>query len=154
MLSLIAAATLGASVPTHLDPLDFFSGHSHGVGTIWIVFKGTQPLRVTSSGRPDGHGGIILDQTIRRGSEPPKNRSWNLRSTSPTTLTGTLSDASGPVTGTVSATTLTLDYPMKGYLRASQSLILQPGGRVLLNHMTVSIFGFTVATVDERITKD
>ena len=30
----------------------------------------------------------------------------------------------------------------------------QPGGRVLLNHMIVKKFGFTVATIDERITKD
>jgi hypothetical protein len=146
---ILAAAALVA-----LNPLAFFSGASHGTGTISIVFKGTQPLHVTSLGHPDGHGGILLDQTVHQGSDAPKNRRWDLRPISATMLTGTLTDASGPVTGSVSANALTLAYPMKGGLNATQTLVLQPGGRVLLNHMVVKKFGFTVATIDERITKD
>jgi hypothetical protein len=150
MIILAAAALSAAS----LNPLTFFTGDSHGTGTIRIVFKGTQPLHVTSHGRPDGHGGIVLDQTVHQGSDAPKNRRWVLRPNSPTTLTGTLTDASGPVTGSVTGNAMSLAYPMKGGLAARQTLILQPGGRVLLNHMTVKKFGLTVATIDERIVKD
>ena len=149
MIALALAATAAA-----LDPMAFFSGPSHGVGTIKILFKDIQPLRVISNGRPDGQGGIILDQTIHQGSDAPKVRSWNLRPTSATTLTGTLTDASGPVVGSVSGDAMTLAYPMKGGLNATQTLVLQPGGRVLVNHMIVKKFGFTVATIEERITKD
>ena len=149
MILLALAASAAA-----LDPLAFFSGASHGVGTIKIMFKGTQPLRVTSHGRPDGKGGIILDQTVHQGSDAPKVRSWNLRPTSATTITGSLTDASGPVVGALSGDAMTLAYPMKGGLNATQTLVLQPGGRVLLNHMIVKKFGFTVATIEERITKD
>ena len=81
-------------------------------------------------------------------------RSWNLRPISATTLTGTLTDASGPVSGSMTGNSLSLAYPMKGGLSATQTLILQPGGRVLVNHMIVRKFGFTVATIEERITKD
>ena len=149
MILLAVAATAAA-----LNPLAFFTGPSHGVGTIKILFKDIQPLHVTSNGRPDGHGGIILDQTVHQGSDAAKVRSWNLRPTSATAIAGSLTDASGPVTGSVSGDAMTLAYPMKGGLNATQTLILQPGGRVLLNHMIVKKFGFTVATIEERITKD
>ena len=148
---LFAAAALAAA---SLDPLTFFTGRSHGTGTIRILFKRTQPLHVTSVGRPDGRGGIVLDQVVRQGSEPPKTRRWVLSPNSPTTLTGTLTDASGPVSGSVAGNALSLAYRMKGGLSARQTLTLQPGGRVLLNHMTVRKLGLTVATIEERIVKD
>ena len=146
-----------ASPPTaagKIDPLAFFTGPSHGVGSIKIIFKSSQPLHVTSNGRGDGHGGIFLDQVVRQGNEPPKKRSWHLRPVSTTALTGTLTDASGPVTGSVSGSVLRLAYPMKGGLDASQTLTLQPGGKVLMNRMEVRKFGLTVARIDETITKD
>lgn len=145
---------LATAALTAMNPLTFFTGTTHGAGTIKILFKGTQALQVASHGRPDGHGGIILEQTVHQGSDAPKDRRWDLRPTSATTVTGTLTDASGPVTGSISANAVSLAYPMKGGLTASQTLILQPGGRVLLNHMTVKKFGLTVATIDERITKN
>ena len=119
-----------------------------------ILFKGTQALHVTSQGQPDGHGGIYLDQDVTEGNESPKRRHWELRPTSPTTLAGTLSpDANSPVAGAISGQVMTLSYSMKGGLTAAQTLTLQPGGGVLINHMTVKKLGLTVATIDERITK-
>ena len=146
---------LAAAALTALDPLSFFTGPSHGVGTIKIILKGVQPIHVTSRGRPDGHGGMYLDQDVIEGSKPSQARHWYLRPTSATTLAGSLApDASGPVTGSLSEQTLTLSYPMKGGMTATQTLIVQPGGRVLLNHMIVKKFGLTVATIEERISKD
>lgn len=147
---ILAAAALAA-----LSPLSFFTGPTHGVGTIKILFKGSRPIHVISHGRPDGHGGIYLDQNVAQGSEPSQARHWDLRPTSATTLSGTLTpDASGPVTGSLSGRKLTLSYPMKGGMMAAQILVLQPGGRLLLNHMIVKKFGLTVATIEERISKD
>ena len=146
---------LAAAALTALNPLSFFTGPTHGIGTIKIMFKGAQPIHVSSQGRPDGHGGIHLDQDVIEGSKPSQARHWYLRPTSATTLGGSLSpDASGPVTGSLSDQTLTLSYPMEGGMTAAQTLILQPGGQVLLNHMVVKKFGFVVATIEERITKN
>ena len=154
MIALLLLSATAVAQPPALNPLVFFTGGSQGRGTIKIVFKTAQPLHVVSRGQADGKGGIILDQQVRQGDAPPKTRRWLLKPTSATTLTGTLSDASGPVTGTVKGAVMTLAYPMKGGLEARQTLTLQPGGKILHNIMTVRKFGMTVARIDETITKE
>ena len=96
------------------------------------------PVRVDSVGKPDGKGGITLDQTIREGSKPPRQRRWVLRQTSPTTLAGTVTDTPGPIRGRMKNGRLHLNYTMKGGMKAEQVLTLQPGGRVVINRMTVA----------------
>ena len=156
---LVLAAALGAcsgpapARPPSFDPLAFFSGASRGQGTLKIIARPSVTIRVESQGRPDGKGGIILDQTIREGEKPARQRRWVLRQTSPTTMTGTITDNPGPVNGRLDGNRLILDYAMKGGLRAEQVLTIQPGGRSLVNRMTVRKFGLTVAYVDEVITK-
>ena len=146
---LIAAAAVAA-----LNPLSFFTGSTHGTGTIKVIFRASQPLKVSSHGRPNNSGGMQLDQSVVQGNEPAKVRHWDLRPTSANTLVGSLSpDAAGPVSGTMSKGVLTLAYLMKGGLTVAQTLKLMPDG-TLANHMTVKKFGMTVATIDERITKD
>ena len=141
-----------ARAPT-FDPLAFFTGPSSGRGTLKVMTRSTVPIRVESRGRADGQGGIVLDQTIREGDKPPRQRRWVLRRTSPTTMTGTITDNPGPVRGRLDGNRLLLDYTMKGGLKAEQVLTLQPGGRSLVNRMTVRKFGLPVARVDEIITK-
>ena len=59
-----------------------------------------------------------------------------------------------PATVAISGQSKTLAYPMKGCRPAAQLLILQPGGSVLSDHITVKKCDFTVAAIDERIAKD
>lgn len=146
------AAPAPAAPPT-FDPLAFFTGPSRGEGTLKVMTKPGVPIRVESNGRPDGKGGIILDQTVRQAGKPERVRRWNLRPISATRLTGTLSDATSPVSGELSGNRLHLAYRMKGGLAAEQFLYLQPDERTLLNRMTVRKFGLVVARVDERIFK-
>ena len=146
------AAPAPAAPPT-FDPLAFFTGPSRGEGTLKVMTKPGVPIRVESNGRPDGKGGIILDQTIREGSKPARQRRWVLRPTSPTTMTGTITDTPGPVKGRLDGNRLLLDYTMKGGLKTEQVMTIQPGGRSLTNRMTMRKFGITVAHVDEVITK-
>jgi len=115
--------------------------------------KASVTIRVESQGRPDGKGGIILDQTIREGSKPMRQRRWVLRPTSPTTMTGTITDNPGPVSGRLDGNRLLLNYTMKGGLKAEQVMTILPGGRSLTNRMTIRKFGLAVAHVDEVITK-
>ncbi len=141
-----------AAAPT-FDPLDFFSGASRGEGTLKVLARPSVPLRVESRGRPDGKGGLILDQTIREGSKPPRQRRWVLRPTSPTTMSGTITDNPGTVNGRLDGNRMVLHYTMKGGLKTDQVLTLRPGGRSLSNRMTIRKFGVTVAHVNEVITK-
>jgi len=152
------AALAACSVPVAVsaqpfDPLVFFTGPSRGAGTLKVTLKAPVPIRVESVGKPDGKGGIVLDQVIREGTKPPRNRRWTLHSTSPTTLTGTITDTPGPVSGRMVDNRLLLNYTMKGGLKAEQVLTLQPGGRSVLNRMIVRKFGLLVANVEETITK-
>jgi len=141
-----------AAAPT-FDPLAFFTGVSRGEGTLKVMTKPSVPLRVESQGRPDGKGGIILDQIVREGSKPARQRRWVLRPTSPTTMSGTITDNPGPVSGRLDGNRLMLSYAMKGGLKVQQVMTIQPGGRSLVNRMTVRKFGIPVAHVDEVITK-
>ena len=66
---------------------------------------------------------------------------------------GTLTEASGPVTGEVVGNRLTLAFPMRGGLRVRQWLYLQPGGQVARNRLVVTKLGVPVASLDEVITR-
>ena len=153
-LALAGALLLTAAAPgPSFDPLAFFTGPSRGEGSLKVVMKASVPIRVRSMGTADGRGGIILDQTINEGQKPARQRRWTLRATSPTTFTGTITGTPGPVKGRVEGDTMHLSYMMKGGLAAEQKLTLQPGGRTVVNQMTVRKLGLPVARVREVITK-
>ncbi|WP_310468597.1 DUF3833 family protein [Sphingomonas sp.] len=150
-LLLLGAAT--AAPAQTLDPLAFFTGKTRGDGSLKIVFQSRVPIRIESFGKPDGRGGMTLDQTIHEGSKPPRDRRWVLRPTSPTTMVGTITDTPGQVHGRLAGNKLYLNYTMKGGMKASQVLTLQKGGRAIVNKMTVRRLGLVVARVEETIRK-
>ena len=153
---ILVAATIAAASPAtaaSFDPLAFFTGRTRGDGKLKIVLKSPVPIGVDSRGKADGRGGIILEQVIREGSKPARSRRWVLRPTSPTTLQGTLTDASSPVRGTLSGRVLKLNYVREDGTHASHVLTLRPDGRSMLNQMTIKKLGMVVARVDEVIRK-
>lgn len=147
----IAVASPAAAAD--LDPLAFFTGRTHGDGMLKVVLKSPVTIGVDSRGKPDGRGGIVLDQIIREGSKPARTRRWVLRPTSPTTLQGTLTDAAGPVRGSVLGRVLKLTYVRDDGTHASHILTLRPDGRTMFNRMTIKRLGLVVARVDEVIHK-
>ena len=151
--ALAACGAPAPAAPASFDPLAFFTGASRGEGSLKVLTRPIVAIRVESHGRPDGRGGLILDQTIREGGKPPRQRRWVLRRTSPMTMSGTLTDATGPVAGRLDGDRLLLDYRMKGGLKVEQVLTIGRGGRALVNRMTVRKFGMPVARVDELITR-
>ncbi len=157
-LFVLSLAIAGCSVaapgrPPTFDPLDFFTGASRGEGTLKVLARPSVAIRVTNRGRPDAKGGITIDQTIHEGAKPARDRRWVLRPTSPTTMTGTITDNPGPVSGRLDGNRLLLNYTMKGGLKTEQVLTIQPGGRSMTSRMTVRKFGMAVAHVNEVITK-
>ena len=155
---ILAVALVGctAAAPAQraaFDPLAFFTGASRGEGQLRIALKAPVIIRVESHGRADANGGIIIDQTIREGAKLPRQRRWTLRQTSATTMSGTITDTPGLVSGRMRGGRLHLTYKMKNGLKAEQVLTLQPGGRSVMNKMTVRKMGIAVAHLNEVITK-
>lgn len=160
---LLAAALLGscgAAPPPPQPPAptpvfraeQFFAGRTAGQGSIKIIFKNAEALRVEGFGRMAQDGSLILDQTVWRGQRKPEKRQWRIRPAG-TGYAGTLSDATGPVRGDAKGNLLHLSYPMKGGVQAEQWIYLQPDGRSAVNRMRVTKFGLEVARIEETIRK-
>jgi hypothetical protein len=74
---------LPADPGANLDPVAFFAGQSHGQATLHKLFSDDVRVTVDSLGRPDGRGGLVLDQRIVEGDKPPRVRRWIIRPAGP-----------------------------------------------------------------------
>ena len=143
LVLLVQAATV--------SPEHFFLGRTHGQGTVRVILSGSHSVRVDSRGRMDADGALILDQRIQEEGKPARDRSWRLVRSGPNRLTGTLSDARGPVTGDLNGNVLHVRYRSNEGPSVEQWITFQPNGRTARNRMTFRRFGVTVATVEEVI---
>lgn len=134
------------------DPIRFFTGHTTGAAKLRLITGATRSVAVDSMGTPDGHGGLVLDQTIREQGKSARVRRWILHPAGPGRWSGTLTDASGPVLVERTPSDVTIRYRMKNGASVEQHLQLPPGG-VASNHFSVERFGIEIATLDERIRK-
>jgi len=161
---LLAAAVLGSCGAAPIAPElarpqpvfraeQFFAGRTRGEGTLKIVLKDAEPIRVEGFGRVAPDGTLILDQTVWRGSRAPQKRQWRIRAVGPNRYNGLLSDATDRVRGDVQGNRLYLTYPMKGGVKAEQWIYLQPDGLTALNRMRITKLGVQVARLDETIRK-
>ena len=133
------------------DPIQFFAGRTHGSGTMFIVRRRPARTVVDSVGSIHPDGSITVDQDIHRGDLPVTHRQWLLRKVGPAHYAGTLSDASGPVTGEVVGNSLHLRFMMKGKLHAQQWLYVAADGRTVQNRLIVTKLGVRVASLHEVI---
>lgn len=131
----------------------FFSGRTEGEGVLSVMLSGSRAIRVSSRGRSEADGTIILDQVIHEEGKPARSRTWRLREVAPGRYVGTLSDAAGPVAGAAASNRLHLRIPMRGGMQADQWLTLAPDGRSARNVMRVRKLGITIAALDETIRK-
>ncbi len=136
-------------------PVTFFNGSTAGEGRLHVLLLPGRSIHVRSTGRMTKDGTLILQQTIRQDSEAPTTREWRLKETGGGRYVGTLTDASGPVTGEVSGKRLHLRYTMKGAWRVQieQWMDLEPGGATVQNRLKASKFGLPVASLRETIHK-
>jgi hypothetical protein len=160
-LALLLATSASAAAPQQatgpapgsFDMLRFFEGRTEGAGTLSIVMRSAQTMRVQSIGRRESDGSLTLRQTIKEGAKRPRVREWRIRELGQGGYTGTLTDATGPVNARTEGGRLRIRYEMKGGLDVEQWLVPQPGGRSLANEMRVRKFGLVVARVEETIRK-
>lgn len=133
--------------------IDFFTGHTEGRASLKVIFGKRHPVAVHGMGVVDSDGTLLLDQIVEEAGQPPKKRQWRIRETSPDHYAGTLSDATGGVTGVTRGDRLVLRFTMKGGFQAKQLLTLQPGGQAAHNVLIVRKLGITVAALEETITR-
>ena len=141
---------LASSTPV-FAPEQFFVGRTEGVGTVQVIMSGKHKVRVQSRGRIDRGGALLLEQVVEEEGKPRRMRSWRLVRSGANRITGTLSDARGPVTGEVTGNVLHIRYRATEGPSVEQWITMQPGGRVARNRMIFRKFGMKVATVEETI---
>lgn len=144
-----SAAIINAAPPFVAER--FFAGRLDGVGTLKIVLHAASTTHVTSAGYVSADGTLLLDQHIEQEGKPARDRHWRIQPLGNGRYGGTLTDASGPVTGEAVGNQLHLSFPMKNGMRVDQWLTLSPDGQVAQNHLIVRKLGVTVATLDETI---
>jgi hypothetical protein len=147
-LLLLQAAPAPAAAPL---PEHFFVGRTEGAGTVHMIMSGRHAVRDRSRGRIARDGALILDQVLDEEGKPPRSRVWRLVRGAGNRITGTISDARGPVTGEVSGNVFHLRYRSAEGPGVEQWITLHPSGRTAANRMVFRRFGVTVATVETVI---
>jgi len=149
MLVLVAIA---APAEAAFNPVDFFSGRTHGEGLLKIVFQSAKKMSVDSVGRAEKDGSLLLEQTVHEPGKPARVRYWRLRQTAADRFEGTLTDAAGPVRVDVTPAGVRIRYKAKNHLDFDQ-MLTPAGPRQVNNLMRVRRFGIQVARYDEVIRK-
>ena len=145
LLLLLAAAPVSA-------PEQFFVGSTEGVGTVTMALSGSHKVRDRSRGRMDASGALLLDQVVEEEGKPARRRSWRLVRAGGNRISGTISDASGPVTGEMNGNVLHLKYrTVEGGAQVEQWITLHANGRTAANRMIFRKFGFKVASLESTI---
>jgi hypothetical protein len=116
-----------------------------------VIMSGSHNVRAHSRGWMDRSNALVIEQVIEEEGKPPRRRSWRLVHAGRNGITGTLSDANGPVTGDVAGNVLHLTYRSSEGPSVEQWITLHPNGRTAHNRMTFRRFGLGVATLEETI---
>lgn len=137
-----------------MRPEAFFAGRTEGRGELTLRGGSTRPLKVESRGQVEPDGSFRLDQTITFDDGERETRTWHMRSTGPQTYTGTLSDASGTMTGEVDGNRFHLRYRVRSpAVYMEQWLYLEPDGQSAVNIGEITVLGIPWGRLDERIVR-
>jgi hypothetical protein len=132
-------------------PEQFFVGRTEGSGTVHVMLSGRHDVRDRGRGRME-RGVLVIDQVVEEEGKPARTRQWRLSRSGANGITGTISDARGPVSGEVAGNVLRLRYRLvEGGVSVDQTITLHAGGRTAHNRMTFRRFGLNVATVETTI---
>jgi hypothetical protein len=140
-----------AQAPAALGPEHFFVGRTESTGTVQVMLSGRHAVRDRSRGRIERGNILILDQHVEDQGKPARSRTWRLVRTAGNRITGTISDARGPVTGEVTGNLLHLRYRSAEGPNVEQWITLDAARRTARNRMVFTRFGMTVATVESVI---
>jgi Protein of unknown function (DUF3833) len=149
-LLLLAPAAPAAPAPDSAER--FFVGRTESLGTVSMVLSGSHKVRDRTLGRLDSSGALLLDEVVEEEGKPARRRSWRLVRGAGGRISGTISDASGPVSGEVRGNLLHLAYKsVEGGAQVEQWITFDPSGRTASNRMVFRKFGFKVATLEGMV---
>lgn len=140
-----------AQVPAH--PFDFFEGVTETVGILKVVMRSPVHTRSIGRGEIEADGSFRLVQRVEDEGREPYVRRWTVRKIAPTHFTGTMSEASGPVTIDEIGNRFRFRFRMSGGLSVEEWLTPLPGSRSARNQLTVRKFGIRVASADGVVRK-
>jgi len=153
-VTLAAVLALLVAAPPAAAPEHFFVGRTEGAGTVRMMLSGSHKVRDRSLGRLDRTGALILEQVVEEEGKPARRRSWRLVRAGGNRITGTISDAIGPVSGEVRGNVIHLRYRAReGNASVEQWITLHPDGRTGSNRMVFRKFGLKAATLESTIRK-
>ena len=160
-LLLVALCGLGC-LPAHpalsdarapaLRPDTFFLGETRGRGVLHVLARGADSVRVVSQGTALPDESTRLVQRIAIGDEV-RERVWTMVPDGPTSWTGSLSDATGPVSIQADGPLLRIRYRTGPLTTIHQRLLLLPDGRTVENRLSARVLGVPVARITETITR-
>ena len=142
-----------AAAPPRFDAIRFFNGRTEGMGRLRVAFHKPVAVRVHGHGHVERDGALVLEQRVEEGDKPGRDRTWRIAEVAPGRYRGTLSDATGPVTGEMRGDELRLRFHSSGGIAIEQRLHLAPDGRAAANRLTARKLGIVVARLDETIRK-
>ena len=146
ILGLLLLLQAPASAPEH-----FFTGRTEGQGIVHVMLSGRHSVRDHSRGHMDRAGALVLDQVVEEEGKPARRRQWRLVRAGANRVSGTISDASGPVTGELAGNVLHLRYRSAEGPSVEQWITFHAGGRTAHNRMIFRRFGLSVATLEGTI---
>ncbi len=149
--ALLLPASASAAPPVH--PMQFFEGRTEGSGVVRIFLRKPYRTSSVSRGRFEPDGSLTLVQRVMDEGQPARERRWKIRQTGPRRFSGTMTEATGPVTIDEVGGRYRFRFRMKGNLSIEQWLTPLPGGTSASNRVTVRKFGITVGTANETIRK-
>ena len=146
--AVVAAAFAPASAGAERidDPLRFFEGRTESVGTVKVLAG--KPYRSRSLGRGQirADGTLELVQRVQEEGKPARIRRWLIRRAGPGRFSGTMSEATGPVTVEEVGGRYRFRFKMKGSLSVEQWLTPAAGGRSATNKVIIRKFGVKVGS--------
>ena len=152
LFALVATLMIPASAAGQRDPLGFFEGRTESVSTVKILLKKAYTSRALGTGKINADGSLVLVQRVE-GEGPTKTRRWHIRRVGPGRFTGTMTEATGPVSIEEIDGRYRFRFKMKGGLSVEQWLTPSADGRSASNRVTVKKFGIRVGNSSGTIRK-
>ncbi len=142
------------------DPTKFFTGQTTSFG-VMESRRGVpkQVVRTETTGKWEGDT-LRLEQDLWLGESKPQHRSWRIRKLDAHRYEGTANDILGTVHGEAYGNVFHWSFTLAlspgnplANVRMTQWMYLQPDGRTMVNHSTITKFGIVVAQVTEQFRK-
>ena len=142
------------------EPTKFFRGRTSSFGVMENRSGAPkQVVRTETTGRWEGNT-LRLEQNLVLGEGKPQHRSWRIRKLDAHRYEATANDIIGTVRGEAYGNVFHWSFTLAlspgnplANVRMSQWMYLEPDGKTMVNHSTITKFGIVVAQVTEQFRK-